>query len=182
MGITLNSNKTLNVSPNPNARLAAKANVIVVQKGPARGVTLSHAGKEVLGKVIMGGKNLCLQNQQSASSVALLPHRISTNGDQAVTTMLSTINLSQPETAKSNIKDISERNNKVLSQFVETSTIFSTDPPKTSIINPISHGATKDICNDDSISNKTLHMNCSVTSNFTIEQKEDKQRSVPREY
>ncbi|XP_034237365.1 BRCA2-interacting transcriptional repressor EMSY isoform X2 [Thrips palmi] len=43
-----------------------KPNVIVVQKGSGafgRGVTLSHAGKEVVGKVLLGGKALTSLNQ-----------------------------------------------------------------------------------------------------------------------
>lgn len=43
-GCTLNSNKTVNI-PHPNTKLGSKTNVIVIQKGQAKGVTLSHAGK-----------------------------------------------------------------------------------------------------------------------------------------
>ena len=43
-GCTLNSNKTVNIS-HPNTKLGSKTNVIVIQKGQTKGVTLSHAGK-----------------------------------------------------------------------------------------------------------------------------------------
>lgn len=46
-GVTLNSNKTVNISHHPNAKLASKTNVIVIQKGQTKGVTLSHAGKVI---------------------------------------------------------------------------------------------------------------------------------------
>lgn len=60
--------------------------------------------QEVLGKVIMGGKNICLANQKSAASVALLPHRAApNNGDQSLT-MLSTANANHAESPKTNSK------------------------------------------------------------------------------
>jgi len=43
--ITINSKKVVNMSAYPNAKLNTKTNVIVIQKGHAKGVTLSHAGK-----------------------------------------------------------------------------------------------------------------------------------------
>ncbi|XP_043274672.1 BRCA2-interacting transcriptional repressor EMSY isoform X2 [Venturia canescens] len=91
MGITLNSSRTLKINAHPNARLSSKANVIVVQKGSSRGVTLSHGGKEVKGKVIMGGNNLCLANQKGNTSVTLLPHRgsSSNNGERTLTSLAS---------------------------------------------------------------------------------------------
>nr|XP_031828976.1 BRCA2-interacting transcriptional repressor EMSY isoform X1 [Nomia melanderi] len=102
MGVTLNSNKTVNIS-HPNTKLASKTNVIVIQKGQTKGVTLSHAGKEVLGKVIMGGKNLCVTNQHNASINVLPRHITLNNGDQSVT-MLSTTNSSQTESIAPNAK------------------------------------------------------------------------------
>ncbi|EZA58012.1 Protein EMSY [Ooceraea biroi] len=101
--VTINSKKVVNMSHYPNAKLNAKTNVIVIQKGHAKGVTLSHAGKEVLGKVIMGGKNLCVTSQHSASSVSIQKHHISlNNGDQTTT---SPANSSQSaETVKTSVK------------------------------------------------------------------------------
>ncbi|XP_012267780.2 BRCA2-interacting transcriptional repressor EMSY isoform X2 [Athalia rosae] len=152
MGITLNSSKTVNIGSNSGSRVAAKANVIVVQKGPARGVTLSHAGKEVLGKVIMGGKNLCLSNQQSAGTIALLPRRISTNGEQSLA-MLSPISSPQPECVKTNTKsgnmivfDLRQdslEKSKVLSEILEASGVFGSES-KTAILNTNSHTLMKE--------------------------------------
>ncbi|KAG7209384.1 hypothetical protein KM043_015481 [Ampulex compressa] len=137
MGVTLNSNKTVNISHNTNTKLAPKTNVIVIQKGHSKGVTLSHAGKEVLGKVIMGGKNLCVTSQHGTSAINVLPHHIAlNNGDQAVT-LLSNSNSSHTESLKSNIKsgntivfnlrqDVLEKN-KVLSQFLESSSVLTAE-------------------------------------------------------
>lgn len=49
---------------NPGSRVAAKANVIVVQKGQARGVTLSHAGK-----VIIESVKVTFSNRQTLNSI-----------------------------------------------------------------------------------------------------------------
>lgn len=62
----------------PLSSTSGKPNVIVVQKGSTafgRGVTISHGGKEVVGKVLLGGKALTSLNQSPASpnSSALSP-------------------------------------------------------------------------------------------------------------
>lgn len=44
-GVTLNSNKTVNISHHPDTKLGSKTNVIVIQKGQTKGVTLSQASK-----------------------------------------------------------------------------------------------------------------------------------------
>ena len=44
-GITINSKKVINMTPYPNSKLKAKTNLIVLQKGHAQSITLSHAGK-----------------------------------------------------------------------------------------------------------------------------------------
>ncbi|KOC64128.1 Protein EMSY [Habropoda laboriosa] len=136
MGVTLNSNKTVNISHHPDAKLGSKTNVIVIQKGQTKGVTLSHAGKEVLGKVIMGGKSLCVTSQHNAS-ISVLPRHITlNNGDQAVT-MLSTTNSSHTESITSNIKssntimfnlrqDVLEKN-KALSHLLESSNVLTSE-------------------------------------------------------
>ncbi|XP_076244916.1 uncharacterized protein LOC143185631 [Calliopsis andreniformis] len=135
MGVTLNSNKTVNIS-NPNTKLGSKTNVIVIQKGQTKGVTLSHAGKEVLGKVIMGGKNLCVTSQHNASINVLPRHITLNNGDQAVT-VLTTTNSSHTESVTSNIKsgntimfnlrqDILEKN-KALSHLLESSNVLASE-------------------------------------------------------
>ncbi|XP_076182287.1 uncharacterized protein LOC143154238 isoform X2 [Ptiloglossa arizonensis] len=136
MGVTLNSNKTVNISHHPNAKLASKTNVIVIQKGQTKGVTLSHAGKEVLGKVIMGGKNLCVTSQHNASINVLPRHITLNNGDQAVT-MLSTTNSSHTEPITPSIKsgntimfnlrqDVLEKS-KALSQLLESSNVLTSE-------------------------------------------------------
>nr|XP_031828977.1 BRCA2-interacting transcriptional repressor EMSY isoform X2 [Nomia melanderi] len=61
------------------------------------------AKMEVLGKVIMGGKNLCVTNQHNASINVLPRHITLNNGDQSVT-MLSTTNSSQTESIAPNAK------------------------------------------------------------------------------
>ncbi|XP_043257641.1 BRCA2-interacting transcriptional repressor EMSY [Colletes gigas] len=136
MGVTLNSNKSVNISHHSNTKLASKTNVIVIQKGQTKGVTLSHAGKEVLGKVIMGGKNLRVTSQHSAS-INVLPHHVTlNNGDQAVT-MLSSTNSSHTEPVTSNVKsgntimfnlrqDVLEKN-KALSHLLESSNILTSE-------------------------------------------------------
>nr|XP_033339657.1 BRCA2-interacting transcriptional repressor EMSY isoform X1 [Megalopta genalis] len=136
IGVTLNSNKTVNISHHPNTKLASKTNVIVIQKGQTKGVTLSHAGKEVLGKVIVGGKNLCVTNQHSASINVLPRHITLNNGDQSVT-MLSTTNLPQTEPIISNTKsgntitfnlrqDVFEKN-KALTQIFESPNVLTSE-------------------------------------------------------
>ncbi|XP_043580556.1 BRCA2-interacting transcriptional repressor EMSY isoform X7 [Bombus pyrosoma] len=103
-GVTLNSNKTVNISHHPDTKLGSKTNVIVIQKGQTKGVTLSQAGKEVLGKVIMGGKSLCVTSQHNAPINVVQRHVTLNNGDQGLT-MLSTTNSSHTESITSNIKD-----------------------------------------------------------------------------
>ncbi|XP_074100241.1 uncharacterized protein LOC141528200 isoform X2 [Cotesia typhae] len=78
VGITLNSNNTINISAFPNARLGSKTNVIV-QKGSAQDVKITRGGKAAIGKVIMGSENLSLAAKTAA---ALLPHRLASNGDK----------------------------------------------------------------------------------------------------
>ncbi|XP_011058679.1 PREDICTED: protein EMSY [Acromyrmex echinatior] len=95
--------KVINM-PHYNTKLN-KANVIVIQK--AKSVTLSHAGKEVLGKVIMEGKNLCVTSQHNANSINVQPHHISLNNGDQTKTMLPTVNSPQnAESVKTNIKVI----------------------------------------------------------------------------
>ncbi|XP_043580558.1 BRCA2-interacting transcriptional repressor EMSY isoform X9 [Bombus pyrosoma] len=103
-GVTLNSNKTVNISHHPDTKLGSKTNVIVIQKGQTKGVTLSQAGKEVLGKVIMGGKSLCVTSQHNAPINVVQRHVTLNNGDQGLT-MLSTTNSSHTESITSNIKE-----------------------------------------------------------------------------
>lgn len=43
--MTLNSDKTVNITNHPNTKLTTKTNVIVIQKGSNKGIMLSHAGK-----------------------------------------------------------------------------------------------------------------------------------------
>lgn len=51
----------------------------------------------------MGGKNLCVTSQHNASSVSVLPHHISLNGDQTTTT-LPIANPPNAESVKTNVK------------------------------------------------------------------------------
>ncbi|XP_014471224.1 PREDICTED: protein EMSY isoform X2 [Dinoponera quadriceps] len=137
MSVTINSTKAVNIPHHSNTKLTAKTNVIVIQKGHAKGVTLSHAGKEVLGKVIMGGKNLCVTSQHNASSVNVLPHHVSLNGDQTPTTTLPAVNPPNADSVKTNIKsgntivfnlqDVFEKT-KVLSQHLESSGVLNSEP------------------------------------------------------
>ncbi|XP_020718355.1 BRCA2-interacting transcriptional repressor EMSY isoform X5 [Bombus terrestris] len=103
-GVTLNSNKTVNISHHPDTKLGSKTNVIVIQKGQTKGVTLSQAGKEVLGKVIMGGKSLCVTSQHNAPINMVQRHVTLNNGDQGLT-MLSTTNSSHTESITPNVKE-----------------------------------------------------------------------------
>ncbi|CAL1688588.1 unnamed protein product [Lasius platythorax] len=131
-GATINSKKVVNMPHYPNTKLNTKTNVIVIQKGHAQGVTLSHAGKEVLGKVIMGGKNLCVTGQHNnANSISVQSHHISLNNGDQTKTMLPTVNSPQSaESAYTNINfkqvvDVSanlrhdSNKNKLFSQFLE---------------------------------------------------------------
>ncbi|XP_066594506.1 BRCA2-interacting transcriptional repressor EMSY isoform X2 [Prorops nasuta] len=143
LNISLNSNKTVNIS-HPNSKLTSKTNVIVIQKGSAKGVTLSHAGKEVLGKVIMGGKNLCLTNPQSTNSLNLLPCVALSNGDQAMTIVSAN---NQNTEGKSSIKpgntivfnvrqDVLKKN-EIFSQLLKPSSTNISTESKTVIQNSI---------------------------------------------
>ncbi|XP_043580555.1 BRCA2-interacting transcriptional repressor EMSY isoform X6 [Bombus pyrosoma] len=135
-GVTLNSNKTVNISHHPDTKLGSKTNVIVIQKGQTKGVTLSQAGKEVLGKVIMGGKSLCVTSQHNAPINVVQRHVTLNNGDQGLT-MLSTTNSSHTESITSNIKsgntimfnlrqDVLEKN-KALSHLLESSHVLTSE-------------------------------------------------------
>ncbi|XP_046411272.1 BRCA2-interacting transcriptional repressor EMSY isoform X2 [Neodiprion fabricii] len=184
MGITLNSSKSVNITSDIGSRAGAKANVIVVQKGSARGVTLSHAGKEVLGKVIVGGKNLCLSNPQSAGTIALLPHRITVGEEQSLA-VLSPLNSSQPEPVKINAKagnmivfDLrqdSMKKNKVLSEILEASGIFSSES-KTAILNTNSHLSIKEQNKDAQTPtcpiSKSSYVKSGATISFVMDSKE----------
>ncbi|XP_012522115.1 BRCA2-interacting transcriptional repressor EMSY [Monomorium pharaonis] len=147
--------KVVNMPHYTNAKLN-KANVIVIQK--ANAVTLSHAGKEVLGKVIMGGKNLCVTSQHNANSINVQSHHISlNNGDQAKT-MLPIASLPQNvESVKTNIKsgkaavvvtrlrhDVPE--NKVLSLF-DSPTILNVESK--TVIQDVNARLSKEECNSD---------------------------------
>ncbi|KAK1138152.1 hypothetical protein K0M31_002633 [Melipona bicolor] len=132
MGVALNSSKTVNMSRHSDTKLGSKTNVIVIQKGQTKGVTLSQAGKEVLEKVIMGGKSLCVANQQN-----VVPRHVAlNNGDQGLT-VLSTTNSSRTESVTSNIKsantivfnlrqDILEKN-KAFSHLLESSDVLTSE-------------------------------------------------------
>ncbi|XP_014471225.1 PREDICTED: protein EMSY isoform X3 [Dinoponera quadriceps] len=97
----------------------------------------STAKMEVLGKVIMGGKNLCVTSQHNASSVNVLPHHVSLNGDQTPTTTLPAVNPPNADSVKTNIKsgntivfnlqDVFEKT-KVLSQHLESSGVLNSEP------------------------------------------------------
>ncbi|XP_046587006.1 BRCA2-interacting transcriptional repressor EMSY isoform X1 [Neodiprion lecontei] len=184
MGITLNSSKSVSITSDIGSRAGAKANVIVVQKGSARGVTLSHAGKEVLGKVIVGGKNVCLSNPQSAGTIALLPHRITVGEEQSLA-VLSPLNSSQPEPVKINAKagnmivfDLrqdSMKKNKVLSEILEASGIFSSES-KTAILNTNSHLSIKEQNKDAQTPtcpiSKSSYVKSGATISFVMDSKE----------
>ncbi|XP_050574597.1 BRCA2-interacting transcriptional repressor EMSY isoform X4 [Bombus affinis] len=135
-GVTLNSNKTVNISHHPDTKLGSKTNVIVIQKGQTKGVTLSQAGKEVLGKVIMGGKSLCVASQHNAPINMVQRHVTLNNGDQGLT-MLSTTNSSHTESITPNVKsgntimfnlrqDVLEKN-KALSHLLESSHVLTSE-------------------------------------------------------
>ncbi|XP_011151713.1 BRCA2-interacting transcriptional repressor EMSY isoform X2 [Harpegnathos saltator] len=97
----------------------------------------STAKMEVLGKVIMGGKNLCVASQHNASSVSVSPHHVSVNGDQTTTT-LPIAHPPNAESVKTNIKsgntivfnlrkDVFEKK-KILSQCLDSSGVLNTEP------------------------------------------------------
>ncbi|KYM99462.1 Protein EMSY, partial [Cyphomyrmex costatus] len=165
--------KVINMPHYTNTKLN-KANVIVIQK--AKSVTLSHAGKEVLGKVIMEGKNLCVTSQHNANLINVQPHHISlNNGDQTKTMLPITNSPQNAESVKTNIKsakatvvsvtrfrdDIQE--NKVLSQFFDSPASCNVES-KTSIQN-INACLPKEECNSDknTIDRELLKTN-SITS------------------
>ncbi|XP_034936944.1 BRCA2-interacting transcriptional repressor EMSY isoform X2 [Chelonus insularis] len=102
--IKVNSNNTIDVNTFTNSKFSNKGNVIVVQKVPSQSVTISRAGKEVLGKVIMDSKNLYL-NKTETTSLTLLPHKsLSNNSDQIVNLMpMLNVNSSHVEVVKSNV-------------------------------------------------------------------------------
>ncbi|XP_020297909.1 BRCA2-interacting transcriptional repressor EMSY isoform X2 [Pseudomyrmex gracilis] len=108
--VTINSKKLVNMPQYSNTKLSA--NVIVIQKD-AKGVTLSHAGKEVLGKVIMGRKNLCITSQHNTNSVNVQSNHIPiNNGDRTKTVLPMTTNSSQKtESIKTYIQkeDVSDK-------------------------------------------------------------------------
>ncbi|XP_018365284.1 PREDICTED: BRCA2-interacting transcriptional repressor EMSY isoform X3 [Trachymyrmex cornetzi] len=147
--------KVINM-PHYNTKLN-KANVIVIQK--ANSVTLSHAGKEVLGKVIMEGKNLCVTSQHNANSINVQPHHISLNNGDQTKTMLPTVNSPQnAESVKTNIKsgktvvsvtrfrhDVQE--NKVLSQLFDSPAICNVEAK--TLIQDINACLPKEECNND---------------------------------
>ncbi|XP_011863521.1 PREDICTED: protein EMSY isoform X2 [Vollenhovia emeryi] len=150
--------KVVNMPHYTNTKLN-KTNVIVIQK--AKAVTLSHAGKEVLGKVIMGGKNLCVASQHNANSINVQPHHISLNNGDQTKTMLPTANSPQnAEYIKSNIKsgktavvsvvtrlrhDAPE--NKVLSQLFDSRAILNVEPK--TVIQDVNARLQKEECNSD---------------------------------
>ncbi|XP_018317635.1 BRCA2-interacting transcriptional repressor EMSY isoform X2 [Mycetomoellerius zeteki] len=150
--------KVINMPHYTNTKLN-KANVIVIQK--AKSVTLSHAGKEVLGKVIMEGKNLCVTSQHNANSINVQPHHISLNNGDQTKTMLPIANSPQnAESIKTNIKsgkatvvsvtrfrhDVQE--NKVLSQLFDSPAICNVEKSKT-LIQDINACLPKEECNSD---------------------------------
>ncbi|KAI4493249.1 hypothetical protein M0802_009537 [Mischocyttarus mexicanus] len=99
MRVTLNSDKTVNITNHPNKKLTTKTNVIVIQKGSNKGIMLSHAGKEVLGKVIMGGKKLSVANQQNPSTVNILPHPINLDNCNQTPMMLTATHVDNIKTS-----------------------------------------------------------------------------------
>ncbi|XP_035731069.1 BRCA2-interacting transcriptional repressor EMSY-like isoform X1 [Vespa mandarinia] len=102
MCVTLNSDKTVNITNHPNTKLTTKTNVIVIQKGSNKGIMLSHAGKEVLGKVIMGGKKISVANQQNPNTINILPNSINLDNGSQASTMLTATHV---DTIKTNIKE-----------------------------------------------------------------------------
>ncbi|KAF3419781.1 hypothetical protein E2986_07869 [Frieseomelitta varia] len=178
MGVTLNSSKTVNISRHSDTKLGSKTNVIVIQKGQTKGVTLSQAGKEVLEKVIMGGKSLCVTNQQN-----VVPRRVTlNNGDQGLT-VLSTTNSPRTEAITSNIKsgntimfnlrqDILEKN-KAFSHLLESSNVLTSES-KTVIQN--TNDLSKEPSNSDlNIQDKELVVK---TDAVITTVKDEKHRSV----
>ncbi|XP_015122501.1 uncharacterized protein LOC107044929 [Diachasma alloeum] len=73
--LKLNSNSTINISSLKNSRLGLKTNIIMVQKG----VKLSHAGKDMLNKVI-ADDSLRISNKPP-----VIPHHsLPNNNEQAI--------------------------------------------------------------------------------------------------
>ncbi|XP_026672761.1 BRCA2-interacting transcriptional repressor EMSY [Ceratina calcarata] len=188
MGVTLNSNKTVNISPHPDAKLGSKTNVIVIQKGQTKGLTLSHAGKEVLGKVIMGGKSLCVTSQHNAA-ISVVPRHITlNNGDQAVT-MISTTNSSHTESITSNIKsgnaimfnlrqDVLEKN-KTLSHLFESSNVLTSESK--TVIQNANACLSKEPSNSDlHVQDKELIVKTDAVITTTV--KDEKHRKVKKNY
>ncbi|KAK2586594.1 hypothetical protein KPH14_011468 [Odynerus spinipes] len=138
MGVTLNSDKTVNITNHPNKKLTSKTNVIVIQKGHNKGIMLSHAGKEVLGKVIMGGKKLSVTNQQNSSTVNILPHHINLdNGNQTPTVLTAT----HVESVKTSLKG--GDNNEV--HLKDTGSSLKTNSLNTTVEEAV-HRKSKDTC------------------------------------
>lgn len=169
--------KIVNMPHYTNTKLN-KANVIVIQK--AKAVTLSHAGKEVVGKVIMGGKNLCVTSQHNANSINVQPHHISLNNGDQTKTMLPITNSSQnAESVKTNIKpgkaavvltrlrhDIPE--NKVLSQLFDSPAILNVESK--TVIQDVNAHLPKEKCNSDK---DTINQESSLrTDSITSEEKQ----------
>lgn len=64
--------------------------------------------QEVLGKVIMGGKNLCVTNQHNnANSISVQSHHISLNNGDQTKTVLPIINSSQNAESAYKLENIS---------------------------------------------------------------------------
>ncbi|XP_032666248.1 BRCA2-interacting transcriptional repressor EMSY isoform X2 [Odontomachus brunneus] len=142
----------------------------------------STAKMEVLGKVIMGGKNLCVASQHNASSVSVLPHHVSLNGDQTTTT-LPTANPPNAESVKTNIKpgntivfnvrqDVFEKK-KILSQHLDSSGVLNSEP-KTVIQSRYTRLLTEDSNSD---TNTTINKESSPKTDSVIISTEEEQHS-----
>ncbi|KAK3927302.1 BRCA2-interacting transcriptional repressor EMSY [Frankliniella fusca] len=80
---------------------SGKPNVIVVQKGSTafgRGVTLSHGGKEVVGRVLLGGKALTSLNQ---GQIQTSPQVVVTSSLNETANLSSQVGASPPGTSAS---------------------------------------------------------------------------------
>ncbi|XP_011630268.1 BRCA2-interacting transcriptional repressor EMSY isoform X1 [Pogonomyrmex barbatus] len=179
--------KVVNMPHYTNTKLN-KTNVIVIQK--AKAVTLSHAGKEVLGKVIMGGKNLCVTSQHNANSINVQPHHISLNNGDQIKTILPTANSPQNiESVKTNIKsgkaavvsvvtrlrhDVPE--NKVLSQLFDSPAIVNIEPK--TVIQDANARLPNEECNSDKNTidrESSLKVDSAITS--IVEEKQHKTKN-----
>ncbi|XP_077259047.1 uncharacterized protein LOC143895618 isoform X2 [Temnothorax americanus] len=178
--------KVINM-PHYNTKLN-KTKVIVIQK--AKGVTLSHAGKEVLGKVIMGGKNLCVTSQHNANSINVQPHHISLNNGDKTKTMLPTANSPQnTEFIKTNIKSGKATvvslvthlrhdgpETKVLSQLFDSPAILNVEPK--TVIQDVNPRLSKEECNSDK---NTIDRESSLKTDsmitFTLEEKQHRKNN-----